>query len=329
MRGTITRTLVAAAAAGATILGAAAPGVAAATGGGMSAPSGGTPIPTNANCVINVPPCGMAGYQGSGRDFRYAHAVITVPAYGGRVVVPTTENGPARNGPSTPGYTDLDPTFYMALDDSTDTASDYARVGIRPCSIGVSCPAGDTSGWAAFTQIVVNPGVALGIGDSVRTDGTGPGPGAKHPIPAEVEGKGIFVSVYLTPTGNSVHTLIIVPATTTTPGATYNDTFPVNGPVYTAAQALVDWTNVTGKPQPAVPTAAVRDTQFGQGGFTTLGGQRGTFTGPWALQAVEATTNGLLPPAGTVIARPSYLWTDRRSFGGLRGDAFGVWRFPS
>src|ERR1700733_13775782 len=101
MRGTITRTLVAATAAGVTILGAAPSGAVTAAGGGMPAPSGGTPIPTNANCVINVPPCGMAGYQASGRDFRYAHAVITVPDYGGRVVIPVTENGPAWNGPAT------------------------------------------------------------------------------------------------------------------------------------------------------------------------------------------------------------------------------------
>lgn len=334
MRGRVTRTLVAATAAGVTILGTAASG-AAAVGGAPSAPSGGTPIPTNANCVLNVPPCGMAGYQASGRDFRYAHAVITVPAYGGRVVVPVIEHGPARDGApnpgnidldGAPGNTDLDPTFYLALDDSTDTASDYARVGIRPCSTGLSCPAGDTSGWAAFAQVVVNKSTAP-IGGPMRADVPYSIPGDNHPIPAEVEGKGIFVSVYLTPTGNSVHTLIIVPATTTTPQATYNDTFPVNGPVYTAAQALVDWTNVTGKPQPAVPATNVRVTQFGQGGFTTLGGQPGTFSGRWALQPVEATTDGTRPPGGTVIAQPSYLWTDRHSPGGQRGDAFGVWLY--
>src|ERR1035438_203554 len=157
MRGRVTRAFWAAAAPSVTILGAAPGAASAASGGGtMVAPPGGTPIPTNANCIINVPPCGMAGYQASGRDFRYAHAVITVPDYGGRVVAPVTENGPAWNGPAVPGDTDLDPTFYMALDDSADTASDYARVGIRPCSIGVSCPAGDTSGWEAFAKIVVN-----------------------------------------------------------------------------------------------------------------------------------------------------------------------------
>jgi hypothetical protein len=325
MRGRVTRTFCVAVAAGVTILGAAAPGAAAAVGGAPSAPSGGTPIPTNANCVINVPPCGMAGYQASGRDFRYAQAVITVPAHAVAVTaVPDVECDGC-------GGSFVDPTLYMALDDSTDTASDYARVGIQSCGVDTpaDCPDGDTGGWEAFAQVVVSGGTPVGGSDSVRAGARYSIPGVAHPIPADAEGRGTFVSVYLTPAGNSVHTLIMVPATTTTPGATYNDTFPVNGPVYTTAQALEDWTDVGDRPAPPVPAALIRDTQFGQGGFTTLGGQRGTFTGPWALQAVEATSDGTLPPAGTVIAQPSYLWTDHHSPGGLRGDAFGVWRFPS
>ena len=326
MRGTITRALCAAAVAGVTVLAAAAPGTAAAAvGGGMSVPSGGTPIPTNANCLTGVPPCGMAGYQASGRDFRYAQAVITVPAPPvGVVGVPDV----ACDGC---GGSFADPTFYVALDDSTGTASDYARVGIQSCGYAtpVDCPDGNPNGWEAFAQVVVNGGTAPGVRDSVRADTPYSIPGVTHPIPAAAEGTGIFVSAYLTPTGNSVHTLIVVPATTATSGATYNDTFAVSGPVYTAAQALEDWTDMASRPAPAVPTATVRDTQFGQGEFTTLGGQRGTFTGPWTLQAVEATTDGTLPPAGTVIAQPSYLWTDHHSPGGLRGDAFGVWRFPA
>src|ERR1039457_2593064 len=169
MRGTITRALCAAAVAGGTIRAAAAPGAAAAVGGGMSAPSGGTPIPTNANCVINVPPCGMAGYQASGRDFRYAQAVITVPAH---AVAVTAEPDVACDGC---GGSYVDPTLYVALDDSTDTASDYARVGIQSCGYAtlVRCPDGDTSGWEAFAQIVIEgeSGLASGIrcGPTPRT----------------------------------------------------------------------------------------------------------------------------------------------------------------
>lgn len=333
MRGVVTRTLVAAAAASVTLLGAAAPGAAAAVGSQMAAPSDGTPIPTNANCLTDAPPCGMAGYQASGRDFRYAQAVITVPAHAVGVV------GAPDVACDGCGGSFADPMFYVALDDSTGTASDYARVGIQSCGYAtpVDCPDGNPSGWEAFARVVVNGGTGPGVRDSVRADAPYSIPGVVHPIPAVAEGTGIFVSAYLTPAGNSVHTVIVVPPTTVTSGgittttseATYKDTFAVSGPEYTTAQALEDWTNVASRPAPAVPAAPVRETQFGQGGFTTLGGQRGTFTGPWTLQTVEATTNGLLPPAGTVIARPSYLWTDSRSFGGLRGDAFGVWRFSS
>jgi hypothetical protein len=43
---------------------------------------------------------------------------------------------------------------------------------------------------------------------------------------------------------------------------------------------------------------------------------------------VDATSNGSLPPAGTVIAQPSFLWNDGSGFKGMGGDAFGVWRYP-
>jgi hypothetical protein len=82
------------------------------------------------------------------------------------------------------------------------------------------------------------------------------------------------------------------------------------------------------QPQPAVPGAKVRDAQFLQGRFTTASGAQGTFNGPWTLNAYEATSNGSLPPAGSLIGQPSYLWTDGNSFQGRWGDAFGVWRFP-
>jgi hypothetical protein len=77
-----------------------------------------------------------------------------------------------------------------------------------------------------------------------------------------------------------------------------------------------------------VPTAKIRDSQFFQGAFTTLGGAKGTFRGPWTLNAFDGTSNGSLPPSGTLIAEPSYPWNDGSSVGGLGNDAFGVWRFP-
>src|SRR6266702_911505 len=94
MRRRITKAFFATAAAGATIttlgLAAASPAGAAASGrhhhftGTYFTPTGGTPIPTAANCVTSSPVvpsdnCSMAGYQASGRTFRFAQALITVP----------------------------------------------------------------------------------------------------------------------------------------------------------------------------------------------------------------------------------------------------------
>ena len=72
----------------------------------------------------------------------------------------------------------------------------------------------------------------------------------------------------------------------------------------------------------------MRDTQFFQGRFTTANGSQGTFNGPWTLTAVDGTSNGNLPPSGTLISQPSYLWNDGNGFNGMGEDAFGVWRFP-
>jgi hypothetical protein len=231
--------------------------------------------------------CGKAGYVATGRNFRFASALITVPNHTGLVA--------------------SDPTMYVSLDASGVNA-DFTRVGIRPCTtVAVTCPSGG-SGWQAF--VIVDQGGAI--------------TGVTLPILASVEGDGVFVSAYLVPTGNSVHVVVTPPS-----GAVLNDTFAVAGPVYTDAQALADWTTDT-QPAPALtaPDPKTRDTQFFQGRFTTSNGVQGTFKGPWTLTAVDATSNGSLPPSGTLIAQPSYLWNDGHSLGGLGNDAFGVWRFP-
>ena len=115
-------------------------------------------------------------------------------------------------------------------------------------------------------------------------------------------------------------------------GTTYNNTLPVTGPVYTRAQALADGNtaveNGSTLPAPAVPSSKTRDSQFFQGRFTTVSGAAGTFAGPWTLNALEVTSNATLPPTGTLITQPSYLWNDQKGFNGLGQDAFGVWRFP-
>jgi hypothetical protein len=299
----------------------------AATGGAkVFTPSGGTPIPTSTSCTGFAPApaqgCAMAGYQASGRDFRYAQAVITVPDHQGVVgACPPGADCAAMAGPSrvdrgairgTPLPAEADPQIYVALDDSSTASSQYARVGVQPCTGGRPC---GTSGWEAFAEVT--------RAGSPPVSGHGSPPVDLFPIAASQEGDGVFVSVYLNPAAQSVHTVITLPD-----GSTFNDDFAVSGPVYTRAQAVADWTIATVKPQPVPPLAKVRDTQFLEGRFTTLNGQQGTFVGPWSLNAFEGTSNAALPPAGTLVVQPSYLWNDETNFHGMFGDAFGVWRFP-
>lgn len=311
----ITKAFFATAAAGATIttLGLAASPAGAASHGIHFNPTGGTPIPTSANCTLSSPPvpsdnCGMAGYQASGRNFRFAQALITVPNHNAVV-------------DSDSATVEDDPALYVALDNSSTATYEFARVGIAPCPSGdtlniipdqatpTTCPTvGNTSGWVAFSAVQQPTGTPT-------IDVT--------PLSLAVEGDGILVSAYLEPTGNSVH------FTTTLPnGTVINNQVNVNGPVYTKAQALADWTTTLDTPQPVVPASKIRDAQFLQGRFTTANGAQGTFSGPWTVTALEATSNGTLPPSGTLIAQPSFLWNDGSGFHGMGYDAFGVWRFP-
>ena len=131
----ITKAFFATAAAGATIttlgFAAASPAGAAIAGrhhhftGTYFTPSGGTPIPTSANCVLTTPApsdnCAMSGYQASGRTFRFAQALITVPNHVGVV-----------NSDTSPAGAD-DPNLYVALDNSSTATYEFARVGIAPC----------------------------------------------------------------------------------------------------------------------------------------------------------------------------------------------------
>jgi hypothetical protein len=319
MRRRITKAFFTATAAGATIttLGFAAASPAGAgthSHPGYFTPSGGTPIATSANCTLTGPApadnCAMAGYQASGRNFRFAQALITVPNHNG--VVDTDPDGAVEN----------DPTMYVALDNSSSATYEFARVGIAPCpedqtldiipGSTITCPiSGNTSGWVAFAAVQQPTG-------SPTID--------INALSSAVEGDGVLVNAYLEPTGNAVHFTITLPD-----GTVFNNQVDVNGPVYTKAQALADWTTALENgdgPQPINPSAKIRDTQFFQGRFTTASGVQGTFAGPWTTTALEGTSNGSLPPSGALIAQPSFLWNDGNSFKGMGSDAFGVWRFP-
>jgi hypothetical protein len=311
MRRRINRTLLTATAASASLI-----GLSFMAAGGAGATSN-PPIVTNATCATTTVAspandCAMAGYEASNRLFRYAQASIVVPSHAGML------NGVV-------GTTEPDPQIYVALDD-TASAFDYVRVGIRPvcttAGTGGACATPDTvSGWQVFST-VAEPNGPTGItGTSVL-------------LPVSAEGHGIFVSAYLTPSGNSVHTVIKTPATTavgtggattTTPGATYNNTLPVSGPTYSDAQAVADWNAIGADTatQPWQPTALLAPTtaltQFFLGRFTTWNGTRGTFTGKWITTEIEATLDGT--SATATVASPGYLWSNDS----FPSDAFGVW----
>jgi hypothetical protein len=304
MRRRISRTLLAATAASVSVLGLSfmASGAAgAATNahgpGAINGPSGGAPIVTDTNCTQSDTPnnCARAGYQASGRNFRYAQASIVVPAHTGA---------------------DTDATMYVALDD-TAYNYDYARAGIEPVPVGTG--SGESpSGWDVFDTTAVPP-------DEDNPINT-------YPVPTAEEGLGIFVSVYLSTDAQSVHAVIKTPTTTvttggvttTTAGITYNDTDYVNGPVYSAAQAVANWSGSGGAapwPRPPVTANTAAYDQFFDGRFTTWSGTKGTFNGKWAVNPIEATTNGLAASGTSLVAGPSYLWTNDK----YPGDAFGVW----
>src|ERR1019366_5273954 len=183
MRGRVTRTLLAAAAAGVTTVAFSAAGAADVASAGAVArashrigrPSGGAPIDTTANCFgfggpllretgdapATLPPCALSGYQASGRDFRFAQARITVPSR-------AADSAAA-------------PMVYIALDASTPGRNDYARAGIEP--------GGSRSGWDIFLEVQQPARAPVFI---TRT------------VPKPLGGRAIFFSIYLTAGGKSL-----------------------------------------------------------------------------------------------------------------------------
>jgi hypothetical protein len=262
------------------------------------APSGGPPEYTCTPATDGTSgPC-EAGYEGQGRDFRYAQAVITVPNRGSN--------------------TD-DPAMYVALERA---GNEFAMIGVRPCQTSTNdcpVPTGPTAndgGWEFFYQVESG-----GTADPVDFEG--------DPVPNGTSG--VLVSVYFNANQASVNFQATVNGTTV-----INSTVPVSGSLYPEAEAVADWryplppggvsTFVPG--DPTNPFADTRVTQFLDGRFTTQNGDRDTFSGPWTLVPLSVTSNGKapgIPGGGTLIAEPSYLWTDSLTLDGKWGDAFGVW----
>jgi hypothetical protein len=291
MRRRITRTLVAAAAAGVTAgtLGFSAAGAASAAVSSKAQPATiGTSIATT----------NTAGYQASGRDFRYISSTITVP--------------------DTSFLTGLYPQEYIQLSNGSLTqvtggGNAYTRAGIEPCvvarSFGATCVTGT---WEAYVENFNN---SLNF------------PSFRHffNLAGVNQGDGVNFSIYYNEVGNELSYVITPPSTSGTPQFYKTN---AHGAIFDHAAALDDFTNSTGTPIALPPFIhSFRVNQFLQGAITTENGARGSFTGPWTTSRVTATSNGLLPPSGTTRVSTSALWTDGLPANGAvrANDAFGVW----
>jgi hypothetical protein len=287
MRSRIIRTFVAAAAAGAT-----------ATTLGLAASSAASAsVSQPARPHISYPLIGttsQAGYEASGRYFRYISSTLTVP--------------------DTSFLTGLYPQEYIQLSNGSLAGGDqYVRAGIESCivarSFGATCLTGT---WVSFVEAFNN---------SLN------GPYFSHyaELSGVNQGDGVNFSIFYDQTGNELH-FVITPPSTSGPQQSYKTR--AYGPIFDHAAALDDFTDSTGTPIALPPFVhAFRVNQFLQGALTTYSGARGSFIGPWTTSQVIATSNGLLPPSGTTRVSPSPLWSD-----GLVAnnqvrpwDAFGIW----
>ena len=291
MRRRITRTLVAAAAAGVTVstLGFTAAGAASAAVSSKAQP------PTIGTTIAST---SSAGYEASGRDFRYISSTIRVP--------------------DTDFLTGLFPSEYIQLSNGSLTqptggGNAYTRAGIESCivarSFGDVCATGT---WVAFVEAFNN---------SLN------GPFFSHfyNLAGVNQGDGVNFSIYYNQVGNELSYVITPPSTSGTPQFYKTRAY---GPIYDHAAALDDFTTSTGTPVALPPfVESFRINQFLQGAMTTYSGARGSFVGPWTTSPVIATSNGLLPPSGTTRVSPSPLWSDGLvANGAIRSnDAFGVW----
>src|SRR3984885_11015741 len=291
MRRRITRTLFAAAAAGVTVstLGFAVAGSAsAAVSSKAQPPTIGTTIGSTSS----------AGYEASGRDFRFITSTIRVP--------------------DTDFLTGLYPQEYIQLSNGSLTqptggGNSYTRAGIEPCvvarSFGATCATGT---WEAYVENFNN---SLNF------------PSFRHffNLAGVNQGDGVNFSIYYNEEGNELSYVIPPPSTSGTPQYYKTD---AHGSIFDHAAALDDFTTSTGTPIALPPFIhSFRINQFLQGAITTENGARGSFTGPWTTSRVTATSNGLLPPSGTTRVSTSALWSDGLPANGAvrANDAFGVW----
>jgi len=292
MRSRIMKALVAAAAAGAT----------AATLGFAVAGSAGAATTRPAKTPALGPPIGttsQAGYEASGRNFRYITATLTVP--------------------DTSFLTGLYPQEYIQLSNGSLTqltggGDQYVRAGIESCVVArfvfnATCTLGT---WVSYVEAFNN---------SLN------GPYFAHyaNLSGVTQGDGVNFSIFYYQGGNELHFTITPPSTS---GSEMFYKTRAYGPLFDHAAAVDDFTDSTGQPIALPPFIhSFRINQFFQGAITTYSGARGSFVGPWTTRRVLATSNGLLPPSGTTRVRPKALWSDGLVANNAvrKWDAFGVW----
>jgi len=293
MRTRITRAFLTAAAAGATI---------ATVGFTAAAPAGAAAARPAQNSMPVISTVSYGGYEASGRDFRYVTSLIRVPDM--------AENG-------------LYPQAYVQLSNGSVASGDtYTRAGIETCIVATfvnpnfTCPNGVQ--WVGFIEAFHN---------SIL------GPFFTHFVPLNlVQGDGVWFSIYFDQPGNELHYVLTPPTVESCSTGPQNQCYydhEAFGPVYDHAAGLADYTNATGTPVPLpIWAEPFRLTQFLGGALTTYNGQKGSWVGPWTTSMVEATSNGLPFPQGSVRLSPSTLWSDGiASNGAVRNsDAFGLWR---
>jgi hypothetical protein len=250
-----------------------------------SASAANTPSTTGATVATTS----QAGYQATGRDFRFAQATIQVPdRFAGNKA----------------------PMEYVAL----ESGDSDAGAGIVSCQVAkafASTPVSCNNGtWMAFAGTFNNTlgGISYNF----------------VPLPGVNAGDGVFFSVYDNAQGSSLHYVITTPGVgglNPTPSKTYYFSESSQGATYTEAVALDDWTFAG---TPSVSLIGHEVNTFSGGRFTTDRGNQGSFEGPWTLSPTVLTSNGLAPPSGTTVVSPTSLTTTSPEFKGLAGNTFTV-----
>jgi hypothetical protein len=262
--------------------------------------------PTTGATIGNIH---AAGYQASGRDFRFITSTLTVP-----------DDSFAQY------YQAIYPQEYIELATGTalqgigqNPGDQYARAGIETCQVAenanssVNC---NGATWVSFVEVFNN---------SLN------GPFTFHyaPLDGVNGGDGVKFSIYDNVQGNEL-SFTITPPTPAGSAPVGGSTYKTNayGAIFDHASALDDFTDGTGTPIALPPiVSAFKLNSFLGTAITTNGGIKGSFVGSWTISQVVATSNGDTPPAGTERVWPSALYSDGYSSNGaVRGsDAADIW----